>query len=385
MIQKVATVRPIGNKDLPVSNQRIEQFGVRCEPPLPPDLDEYAEISTRSSAPPAFDPHRWIRGGHLQTLLSLRSPKAPHLRPKLHWVPLDDGDQIALHDDMPPQWKPGDASLMLVHGLCGYRLSPYMIRLADQFTSVGVRVFRLEMRGCGVTADHSRGLTHAGRSDDCLAAITRIAQLTGEGDLATVGISLGGNQLLRAAGRLGAGFDSAPDWAHRWTRLVAVSPPIDLHLCSNNLQRPLLRGYNRYFISNLLRRLPKHIRQSPELMRRCVRPWPKTLRELDDRITAPICGFRDAEDYYAQSSAAPVVSSIAIPSLILTAANDPIVPVDCFVNLDLPPPSKVDLKRHPVRLLVTPCGGHIGFFARGSERFYMDRVIRWWCESEQMQ
>jgi len=372
VIQKVATVRPIGNKDLPVASQRIEQFGVSCEPPL------------HSTVPPAFDPHRWIRGGHLQTLLSLRSPKAPHLRPKLHWVTLDDGDQIALHDDMPPQWQPGDASLMLVHGLCGCRLSPYMIRLADQFTRMGVRVFRLEMRGCGVAADHSRGLTHAGRSDDCLAAITRIAELTGEGDIATVGISLGGNQLLRAAGRLGAGLDNAPDWAHRWTRLVAVSPPIDLQRCSDNLQRPMLRGYNRYFIGNLLRRLPQHIRQSPELMQRCARPWPKTLRELDDRITAPISGFRDAEDYYDQSSAGPLLSSIAIPSLILTAANDPIVPVECFTNLDLPQPSKLDLERHPVRLLITPCGGHIGFFARGRERFYMDRVIRWWCAGDEV-
>lgn len=348
-----------------MASQRIEQFGVSCEPP-------------------SFDPHRWIRGGHLQTLLSLRSPKAPHLSPHLHWVTLDDGDQIALHDDLPSQWQPGDASVMLVHGLCGCRLSPYMIRLADQFTRIGVRVFRLEMRGCGAGADRSRGLTHAGRSDDCLAALTRIAELTGEGDLATVGISLGGNQLLRAAGRLGAGLDEVPDWAHRWTRLVAVSPPIDLRRCSDNLQRPMMRGYNRYFISNLLRRLPKHIRQSPELMRMCSRPWPKTLREFDDRITAPMSGFRDAADYYEQSSAAPVVSSIAIPSLILTAADDPIVPVDCFENLDLPEPSKSDLHRHPVRFLITPRGGHIGFFARGSERFYMDRVVRWWCAEEEI-
>jgi hypothetical protein len=226
-------------------------------------------------------------------------------------------------------------------------------------------------------------LTHAGRSDDCLAALTRIAHLTGKGDLAAVGVSLGGNQLLRAAGRLGAGLDDGPDWAHRWTRLVAVSPPIDLRRCSDNLQRPMLRGYNRYFIGNLLSRLPRHIRQSPELMRMCARPWPKTLREFDDRITAPISGFRDAADYYEQSSAAPLVSSISIPSLILTAADDPIVPVDCFANLDLPEPSKSDLHRHPVRLLITPGGGHIGFFARGSERFYMDRVVRWWCAGEE--
>lgn len=375
-----------------MASQRIEQYGVSCEPPSHDEMDQHDVRSHwkaigrpsafNSQTPPKFDPHRWIRGGHLQTLLSLRSPKAPHLRPNLHWVKLQDGDQIALHDDMPSQWKPGDSSVMLVHGLCGCRLSPYMVRLADQFTRAGVRVFRLEMRGCGVAADHSRGLTHAGRSDDCLAALACIAEITGEGDLAAVGISLGGNQLLRAAGRIGAGIDDSPQWLHRWTRLVAVSPPIDLQLCSDNLQRTMLRGYNRYFIGNLLSQLPRHIRQSPELMQRCARPWPKTLRELDDRITAPISGFRDAEDYYEQSSAAPVVASIAIPTLILSAANDPIVPVECFTNLDLPAPSNDNHQQHPVRLLITPCGGHIGFFARGTERFYMDQVVRWWCADE---
>lgn len=135
-----------------------------------------------------------------------------------------------------------------------------MVRLADQFTRLGIRVFRLEMRGCGFSAEHSRQLTHAGRSDDCLAALSYIAKITGDGEMAAVGVSLGGNQLLRAAGRIGAGLDTLPVWAARWKRLVAVSPPIDLLRCSDNLQRPLLRAYNRYFIGNLLRRLPDQIR-----------------------------------------------------------------------------------------------------------------------------
>jgi len=374
-----------------VAGQRIEQFAVGCEPPPRHIITDSAHgVAGHGShrfnhppttQPPRFESHRWIRGGHLQTLLSLRSPQALHLQPQLHWVTLDDGDCIALHDDKPAAWKPGDASVMLVHGLCGCRLSPYMIRLADQFTRLGTRVFRLEMRGCGVALDHSKGLTHAGRSDDCLAALTRVAELTGEGDIATVGVSLGGNQLLRAAGRLGAGFDRAPSWLRRWNRLVAVSPPIDLHRCSDNLQRPLLRGYNRYFIGNLLKQLPAHILQSPDLLRLCQRPWPKTLRELDNRITAPMSGFRDAGDYYDQSSARPLISSIEIPTVILTAVDDPIVPVECFSDLELMTPSIGNLASHPVRLLITPGGGHVGFLARGPEQFYMDQVIRWWCHA----
>lgn len=114
-------------------------------------------------------------------------------------------------------------------------------------------------------------------------------------------------------------------------------------------------------------------------MHRCLRPWPKTLRELDERITAPLSGFLDAEDYYRQSSSGPLLDWIQVPTLILTAANDPIVPVGCFFDLDLPSASKSNLSSDPLRLLVTPSGGHVGFFAGGAERFYMDQVIRWWC------
>ncbi len=345
---------------------RIGDPAASCEPPP----------SLAALALPPFVPHPLIRGGHLQTILSLRGPQGSELQPRLHWVTLDDGDALALHDDLPIRWVPGDPSVMLIHGLCGCRLSPYMIRLAHRFTRLGVRVFRLEQRGCGLAHDRCGKITHAGRSDDCLAALARIAELTGEGPIAAVGVSLGGNQLLLAAGRIGAGLDSRPPWADRWTRLVAVSPPIDLVRCSANMQRPLLRGYNRYFIGHLMRRLPTHVRQSPELMSRCVRPWPKTLRELDDRITAPLSGFGGADDYYTRCSSTGLIDAIKVDSLILTAADDPIVPVDCFTAIA---PRIAD--HRAVRLMIAPGGGHVGFVARGSERFWMDRVIEQWCSA----
>jgi len=343
----------------------LEQSHGDWEPSRLPDLDGL----------PPFLPHRLIPGGHLQTILSLRSPPVGPLCPTLHWVTLDDGDQLALHDDTPADWRAGDPSVMLVHGLCGCRLSPYMLRLTDHFVRRGTRVFRLEMRGCGVGKDRSHGLTHAGRAEDCLAALSRIAELTGAGPIATIGVSLGGNQLLLAAGRIGSGEQAAPDWIDRWDRLVAVSPPVDLLRCSENMQRPLLRGYNRYFIKHLLSRLPEPIRQSPDKIRRFTRPWPKTLWELDDRITAPLSGFASAADYYTRSSSAGWVPSIRIPTLILTAQDDPLVPVDSFTSV------AAAVRDHDVvRLFIAPGGGHVGFFARGSERFYMDQVISHWCQ-----
>lgn len=326
---------------------------------------------------PPFVPHPLIRGGHLQTIFSLRPPRGPELRPTLHWIELPDGDVLALHDDSPPAWQPGLPSVMLVHGLCGCSLSPYMIRLARRFTAAGVRVFRLELRGCGAARDRCVGLTHAGRSDDCLAALGFIAELTGDGPLWTAGISLGGNQLLLAAAGLGEAATLPPPWAARWQRLVAVSPPIDLVRCSENMQRRLLRGYNRYFIRHLMSRLPLPIRQSPELLQRFERPWPRTLRELDERITAPLSGFRDALDYYTRCSAVTALDSIRLPTLIVAAGDDPIVPVDCFHHL-VERPAQNKQQSSAVSLMITPAGGHVGFLARGPSRFWIDEAIESW-------
>ena len=345
-------------------NESLKHSGQACEPSPLPELRHL----------PLFRTHAFVRGGHLQTILSLRKPEAGPLNPTLRWVDLEDGDQLAMHDDCPPLWRPGDPAVMLVHGLCGSRLSPYMVRLANRFLGVGTRVFRLEMRGCGAGRDRSRGLTHAGRSDDCVAALSRIAGLTEAGPIAAIGISLGGNQLLRAAGLIGSGVNPRPAWMSRWDRLVAVSPPVDLARCSQNMQRFLLRGYNLYFIHFLLRRLPEPLRGSQEAMARFNRPWPRTLWELDERITAPLSGFRDAADYYAQASSGPWVPAIDIPTLILTSADDPLVPIGSF-----DPVAEAIRDHSSVRLLVSRGGGHVGFLARGTPRFYMDEVVDRWC------
>lgn len=325
---------------------------------------------------PVFHEHRWIRGGHLQTLISLRVPAGARLQPTLHWVELDDGDRIALHDDCPPQWRPGAASLLIAHGLSGDRNSPYMLRLAPHFFRLGIRVFRLEMRGSGMARDTCRGVTHAGRSLDALAALERIADLTKAGTIGTLGVSLGGTQLLRAAGQLGSGQLPPPAWLPRWTRLMAVSPPVDLERCSNHFQRLHLRPYNHFFIRNLIQGLPQWAQQSQDFAAVFEQPWPRTLRELDDRVTAPLSGFRDAIDYYRQASSGPLIPAIRIPTLILASTDDPMIPAGCYHDLQ-PLLDNVD-NDHPVRLLLTRGGGHVGFIARGKARHYMDEVADWW-------
>ena len=322
--------------------------------------------------PPPFRSHLFLRGGHLQTIASIRNGQPFDLPTQRHTVPLGDGDSIVLHDDPPISWQPGDASILLIHGLCGCHAASYMLRLAKLFFDRGVRVFRVDMRGSGAGAKLANQLTHAGRSDDVLTALGAIAEKTQAGKIRAIGVSLGGNQLLRAAGRVGAGLDPTPSWIDRVDRIAVVAPPLDLHRCSDNMERWILRPYNYYFISVLLSRIPAQVTQREDFQRILTGPRPKTLRQLDERITAPLSGFRDAEDYYQQSSAMHVAHANQIQTLVLAANDDPVVPIQCFTDDTVVWPEST-------QLLVSSGGGHVGFIGR-KRKSWMDEVLGQWFQ-----
>ncbi|KLU01491.1 Hydrolase, alpha/beta fold family functionally coupled to Phosphoribulokinase [Rhodopirellula islandica] len=322
-------------------------------------------FSVHRFEPPSFVPHRWRRGGHLQTLLAPRATMgmiewqklSTQIKSEKHRLPVSEGDTLILHDDMPAPWVESPrGSVLLLHGICGCHAADYMVRFTRRLLAIGVRVFRLDMRGCGESVAFCRGITHAGRSDDVLAAIEFIASLTSDRGtpIGAVGTSLGGNQLLRAAGRVGAGLDARPSYWDRVGPIVAIAPPIDLQACSDRMEAWSLRFYNHYFITQLLRRAKSTLQMREELGGLLDGRAPKTLREFDRRITAPMAGFADERSYYAESSAHSVVEQIDVPALIVTAADDPLVPVDSFVALR-------ERLRESTRVLTMPTGGHHGY------------------------
>lgn len=322
--------------------------------------------------PPPFKPHALIRGGHLQTIVSIRSSVGTDLDPKQHIVAVSDGDEIVLHEDRPETWESGHGSILLVHGLSGCHAAPYMLRLASQMVRRGIRVFRMDMRGCGSGRALAANLTHAGRSDDVVAALEAVASKTPAGPIAAVGVSLGANQLLRAVGRIGAGLDSTPEWFDRLVRIAVIAPPLDLQQCSDNMQRWLMRPYNYYFIRSLLARTPARVQQREEYRQQISAGRPRTLRELDDRFTAPLSGFADATQYYAAASANRVAEFNPIPTLVLAAADDPIVPITCFTSLQGRWPDSTSL-------VVAKTGGHVGFIDRHGDS-WMDRILNTWFD-----
>jgi predicted alpha/beta-fold hydrolase len=316
---------------------------------------------------PPFVPHPLLRGGHAQTLSTIfwPGPSFPYRARKVT-VAVDRGDTIVLHDDRPAAWQPGDRVAMLSHGLSGCHHSTYMQRVAARLNERGVRTFRVDLRGCGAGMGLARWPYHSGQSEDLAAAVRAIAEECPESPVTAIGFSLSANIVLKLLGETGAetlgNLDSG----------IAVSPPIDLLECVVEIQRFQNLIYDRYFVRQLLGQIRQREAADPDRPRANFSVKPRRLFDLDDAYTAPMSGFAGAVDYYKKCSAAPLLARIARPTLILSAADDPIIPRRLFEQATLSP---------AVTLCLAAGGGHLGFLARrGSDpdRWWMDwRVIEW--------
>jgi predicted alpha/beta-fold hydrolase len=156
------------------------------------------------------------------------------------------------------------------------------------------------------------------------------------------------------------------------TSVMAVSPPIDLVACSRNIQEGWNSAYDRRFVRSLLRHVGERSRTVPDALTRPLDPRPRKLLEFDSQFTAPLSGFADVRDYYTRASSGPLLAHITVPTLIIAAASDPIVPIKPFEVASYSPTTQ---------LVITPCGGHLGFVAAGGidpDRRWLDwRVVDW--------
>lgn len=315
-----------------------------------------------------FVPILGLGNGHAQTIGAVYWPEASNpYRAQRIKVSLPDGDQLVVHDDRPDGWQSGERIVLLVHGLAGSHQSGYVQRIAQKLFERGVRAFRVDLRGCGAGVGLSRLPYHSGRSEDVCAVIQQLAIDCPGSPLTLVGFSLGGNITLKLLGELGetgcGGLDSA----------MAVCPPVDLKAGSQTLQRFANRIYDRHFVSILWEQIQWRCRRFPDAPAPRINGKPRTLWEIDEHYIAPVCGYESAYDYYERCSSGPLVSQIAVPTLLLAAADDPIIPIAGFEKLRLPP---------AVQLHIIQRGGHLGFLARrrgdDPDRRWLDwRVVDW--------
>jgi predicted alpha/beta-fold hydrolase len=319
---------------------------------------------------PEFIPLPFLGNPHVQTVLSqvLKGPAFTHTT-RREAVELPDGDRLLLYDSAPPDWHPGGRVALLLHGLGGCHQSPHVQRLARLLLASGLRVFRLDLRGAGPGAALARRAYHAGCSDDVRAAVRAIRRQCPDAPVVLAGFSLGGNVALKVAG------EAAADEVPGLERVAAVGPPIDLERCVALLEEPRNWVYERYYLHGLVHRLRQRRRFFPDLPP--VRlPRRLTLRLFDELVTARDWGFAGAADYYRRVSALPLLPRIAVPTLILTARDDPFIAAESFESPDLPP---------HVHVRIADRGGHLGFLGAdgaGGIRWAERRVADWLVDGE---
>lgn len=249
-------------------------------------------------------------------------------------------------------WQPGprDASpaLVLLHGMGGWDLSSYLLSTSALAFDAGFHVIRMNMRGAGGSFEICPRLYHAGLEGDLVAVARAVAAFTPR--VALFGASLGGNHTLLALGR------SKGRLPREVRAGVAVSPPLDLGRCAEALHAPGNRVYMPYFVSRLNATYARVAERSEGFYEPSRAVGVRTVREFDERITAPYGGFPSADEYYRQSSSGPWIAAIELPTLILAAEDDPMIPgpsVRAFAESASP----------AVTMEVLPTGGHVGFTA----------------------
>ena len=297
-----------------------------------------------------FRAPRWLPGGNLQTiwpaLFSSAAPQPPTYRRERWDTP--DGDFIDV--DFIDAADTAAPLLVLFHGLEGSSASHYARAFAHRAAMLGWHYAVPHFRGCSGVLNLAPRAYHSGDHEEIGWVLARL-RARHAAPLLAVGISLGGNALLRWAEEAGDGAAATAG------AVAAVCSPIDLAAGGHAIGRGFNRQvYTRMFLRTMKAKAGAKWQQHPGLFDRERLLAARTLYEFDNVFTAPLHGFRDTEDYWARASAKPHLRRIRIPTLLLNARNDPFVPAHC-----LPGPREVG---RFVTLWQPAQGGHVGF-ARG--------------------
>jgi predicted alpha/beta-fold hydrolase len=254
---------------------------------------------------------------------------------------------------------------LFIHGLSGNATQPHVQRMAMMLMQRGVRVFRIELRGTGEGLPLARNVYHGARSGDIRAALALMHRLSPASPLLLLGVSLGGSLALRVAGEMPE--HPVPGLA----RVAALSPPIDLARCAVMLARPINRIYEEIFVRCVVDEARRRQRYFPDLPPLRFPRGRLTFRLFDEHYTAPRCGFSCALEYYHRASVTSLLAHILVPTLILTARDDPFIAVEPFEAT--PMSDKVVVR-------IVAQGGHIGFIGHdgaGGIRWGERRMVEW--------
>ncbi|MDR3393302.1 MAG: hydrolase [Sulfuriferula sp.] len=287
----------------------------------------------------------WLPGGNLQTLFPYFFADKPAIRYRRERWELPDGDFLDL------DWADNAADAPLVvlfHGLEGHSRGFYALALMKQVLQRGWRGVVVHFRGCSGEPNRLPRAYFAGDSAEIDYILRRLRAQAPDATIYAVGVSLGGNALLKWLGEQGTAANGIIQAA------VAISAPLDLTAAGNALDRGFNQlFYTRHFLSTLKQTALQKLERFPGLFDAGRVRAATTLREFDDVVTAPLHGYANADEYWLNASSKPGLIRISVPTLILNAKNDPFLPRSAL-------PSKNEVSP-AVTLQFPEQGGHVGF------------------------
>ena len=290
-----------------------------------------------------FSPAWWLRNRHLQTIVPNTFRPLPRLDIRRERIELPDGDFV----DADWTTNAEGPIVILLHGLEGSRRSRYAAWMLKALHDAGYRGVLLHFRGCSGELNRKASGYHSGHTADFDHFLRLVQEREPLAPVAAIGYSLGGNALLKWLGEHSG--------EHRLETAIAVSVPFHLERCSTAINRGFARVYQRHLMRRMLRTAQRKLPlihaagHRPDLARiRC-------FRDFDDALTAPLHGYRDADDYYARASSAQFLRDITTPTLVIHASDDPFMTPDTVpADAELSPGVTLELSEH---------GGHVGFVA----------------------
>jgi uncharacterized protein len=310
-----------------------------------------------------FRPSRLWLDPHAQTMLANTLRYMGGILFHRLRVDTPDGDFLDLDFASIPgiELDPKAPFVLLLHGLEGSARRGYACEVYKQLARRGVRAVGLNFRSCSGEMNRTARLYHAGVSDDVAFVVDWLEKKLPGVPKGAVGFSLGANTLLKYLGEQGS---ETPIRA-----AAAVSPPFDLARVAQSFQSGSGRIYAPRFLKDLRRKALNHTRLNGHGLDVQRIFEAKTMRDFDNAFTAPLHGFRDADDYYTKNSCGQFLPAIRVPTLVIRAMDDP------FFAGDIP---HAMLAQNEYLITgLTPHGGHVGF----TEGLWPDR-FRYWAERQ---
>ncbi len=315
---------------------------------------------------PSYVAPTWLPGGHVQTIYPALFRRVLPVASRAERLELPDGDFIDL------EWSGNTSSRLAIlsHGLEADLKTGYIRGMAAALVRRGWDVLTWNFRGCGSEPNRLLRMYHSGATEDLDSVVRHALANHPAESIDLIGFSLGGNLTLKYLGECPARL---PQQIHR---AVAFSVPCDLACSSRQLALPANRIYMDRFLVAMRAKLRVKKAMFPDQLDLTGLDHIRTFQEFDDRFTAPIHGFRDAEDYWARNSSRQFIPHITHPTLLVNAANDPFLGPGCYPREEAAASSSFHFEEPAT-------GGHVGFptFGRGGEYGSETRAVEF-LESE---